>query len=86
MRIDWRVNSSVRLVLDEVFGSARSLNQITWKRIYSHSDANRFGIVDDTLLFYSKSETYNFNNNSNNNFNINYYNNNNFQVFQQIFH
>jgi adenine-specific DNA-methyltransferase len=58
---DWRVNSSVRLVLDEVFGSSRSLNQITWKRIYSHSDANRFGIVDDTLLFYSKSKKYTFN-------------------------
>lgn len=58
---DWHVNSPVRLVLDEIFGGEHSQNQITWKRIYSHSDANRFGIVDDTILFYTKSSKYTFN-------------------------
>ncbi len=58
---DWRMNSFLRLILDEVFGSENALNQITWRRIYSHSDANRYGIVDDTVLFYSKSSKYIFN-------------------------
>ena len=58
---DWHVNSGVRLILDEVFGSNNALNQITWKRIYTHSDAKRFGVVDDTIFFYSKSEHYVFN-------------------------
>lgn len=58
---DWRVNSYIRLVLDEILGSENFLNQITWKRIYSHSDANKYGTVDDTLLVYTKSKTYLFN-------------------------
>ena len=58
---DYRVNSGIRFILNEIFGHSLFLNQITWKRIYSHSDANRFGIVDDTLLFYARSNTYTFN-------------------------
>ncbi len=58
---DWRVNGIIKLILDEVFGSANSLNQIIWKRIYSHSDAKRFGVVDDNILFYCKSPSYVFN-------------------------
>jgi adenine-specific DNA-methyltransferase len=58
---DYRVNSGIRFILDEIFGPKLFLNQITWKRIYSHSDAKRYGIVDDTLLFYAKSDEYTFN-------------------------
>ncbi|MBI1280142.1 MAG: site-specific DNA-methyltransferase [Anaerolineaceae bacterium] len=58
---DWRINGIIKFVLDEVFGSSNALNQIIWKRVYSHSDAKRFGIVDDNILFYSKSENYIFN-------------------------
>ncbi|MBI1747764.1 MAG: site-specific DNA-methyltransferase [Acidobacteria bacterium] len=58
---DWRVNSLIRLVLDEVFGSTQLRNQLIWKRIYSHSDAKRFGIVDDTLYYYGKSASIIFN-------------------------
>jgi len=58
---DWRMNSYLRLMLDEIFGPTNALNQITWRRIYSHSDANRYGIVDDTILFYSKTSAYYFN-------------------------
>lgn len=58
---DWRVNSYLRMTLDEIFGRSNLKNQIIWKRIYSHSDANRFGIVDDTLLYYTKSDSCIFN-------------------------
>jgi adenine specific DNA methylase Mod len=58
---DWRVNSFIRLALDEVFGPSQLRNQLTWKRIYSHSDANRFGIVDDTIFYYAKSSKVLFN-------------------------
>ncbi len=58
---DYRVNSGIRYIMDELFGSTYFLNQITWKRIYSHSDAKRYGIVDDTILFYAKSDRYIFN-------------------------
>jgi DNA modification methylase len=58
---DWRMNSAIRVILDELFDPAHSLNQITWKRIYSHSDAKRFGIIDDTILIYTKTDNYIFN-------------------------
>lgn len=58
---DWRVNSHIRLALDEVFGRDRQLNQIVWKRIFSHSGGNKFGIVDDTLLLWTKTDRFIFN-------------------------
>lgn len=58
---DWRVNSFIRLALDEILGSKRQLNQIVWKRIFSHSGGNKFGIVDDTIIVYTKSEQFVFN-------------------------
>jgi len=61
VHLDWHVVHYAKTIMDEVFGIENALNQITWKRIYSHSDANRFGIVDDTILFYSKTENYTFN-------------------------
>lgn len=58
---DWRIGPYLKVILDEVFGKENGLNALTWKRIYSHSDANRFGIIDDKILFYSKSSKYIFN-------------------------
>ncbi len=32
VHLDWRMNSYIRLILDEIFGHARHLNQIIWRR------------------------------------------------------
>lgn len=58
---DWRVNSYMRLVLDEIFGNDNFINEITWRRSNSHNDGNKFGIITDTIFLYSKSEKYTFN-------------------------
>ncbi|MCR4286596.1 MAG: site-specific DNA-methyltransferase, partial [Deltaproteobacteria bacterium] len=58
---DSRVNSIMRLVLDEVFGKERLVNHISWQRVYSHNDSNRYGKVHDTILYYSKNEEHTFN-------------------------
>ena len=61
---DTRLNSSLRLVLDEVFGENRLQNQIVWKRQTSSSSksvANIFGKNHDLILYYSKSENFIFN-------------------------
>jgi len=58
---DWRVNSFIRLALDEIFGNKHQLNQIIWKRIFSHSSGRKFGIVDDSILLYTKSPSFIFN-------------------------
>ena len=53
---DFRLNSYMRLVLDEVFGANNYINEITWKRTSAHSDPKHFGINVDSIFFYSKSE------------------------------
>jgi adenine-specific DNA-methyltransferase len=58
---DYRVNSYMRLVLDEIFGKDYFINEITWRRSYSHNDGNKFGIITDTIFLYSKSERYTYN-------------------------
>ncbi|MBC8458211.1 MAG: site-specific DNA-methyltransferase [Deltaproteobacteria bacterium] len=53
---DWRVNSYIRLVLDEVFGST-FLNEITWQKIRTtKAQSSGFGNVQDTIYLYSKSK------------------------------
>ncbi len=56
MHCDWRVNSAIRLVMDEVFGVDQLANQVSWKRTSSHGGAGRYGNVTDTLVFYFKSQ------------------------------
>ncbi|AFM26121.1 site-specific DNA-methyltransferase [Desulfomonile tiedjei] len=56
---DFRVNSFLRGILDEVFGNDNFRNEITWKRRVGMSSAvhesNRFGVCTDVILFYVKS-------------------------------
>lgn len=59
---DWRVSGYLRLVLDEIFGKERFVNEITWQKIRSSKgQANSFGNVSDTVFLYSKAEAYQFN-------------------------
>ncbi len=55
---DWRINSYIRAVLDEVFGPDGFRNEIAWRRSTSHSDADKYGQVHDTIYWYSKSNEY----------------------------
>jgi len=58
---DWRVNSYIRLVLDEVFGKEFFRNEITWKRQPprgARAIARQYGRSSDNLLFFSKHERY----------------------------
>lgn len=48
----------LKLLLDGVFGADKFRNEIIWKRTSGHSSAKRWGPVHDTLLFYSKSDKY----------------------------
>jgi DNA modification methylase len=53
---DTRVNSYLRLLLDEVFGRENFVNEIVWRRSFGHSDSRRFGMIHDLILLYSKSQ------------------------------
>ena len=57
---DWRVNSSLRLILDEVFGSNNFCNEIVWKRKTGSSSqigstTKRYGHDTDSIIYYKKS-------------------------------
>lgn len=59
---DSRANSTLRVLLDEIFGSSNFRNQITWVRAASHNDTSgRYGRVTDTLLYYTASDSYTLN-------------------------
>jgi adenine-specific DNA-methyltransferase len=58
---DWRVDSLIKLAMDEVFGPSCFVNEIVWKRKGgSANPQNRLGVVTDSLIFYSKTDSYFF--------------------------
>jgi DNA modification methylase len=58
---DWRVNSVLRLALDEIFGPERFLNEIIWCYSQGGRPEDAFPNKHDNLLFYSKGEPIIFN-------------------------
>ncbi|HMW33146.1 MAG TPA: site-specific DNA-methyltransferase, partial [bacterium] len=62
---DYRVDSHLRLILDDLFQADRFINSIQWQRTYttgsSKSISNKFPTNTDTILYYRKSDRYTFN-------------------------
>ncbi|TVQ79820.1 MAG: site-specific DNA-methyltransferase [Bradymonadales bacterium] len=56
---DWRVNSYLRSVLDEIFGFENLRNEITWVRSTnpkgSQFDSPKYSVFTDTIFLYAKS-------------------------------
>jgi len=62
LHCDWHRNHYLRCLLDEVFGESLFVNEIIWKRKQATSFARKqFGIINDTIFWYGKSEEYTFN-------------------------
>jgi DNA modification methylase len=53
---DYRLNSYLRIVMDEVFGTSHYVNEVIWKRTSAHSDPNRYGINLDSMFYYTKGD------------------------------
>jgi adenine-specific DNA-methyltransferase len=54
---DWRKNSNIRLILDEIFGSDNFRNEIIWKRKGGSSNpSGQYDVATDTIYWYSKSQ------------------------------
>ncbi|KTC81696.1 site-specific DNA-methyltransferase [Legionella brunensis] len=56
---DWRVNSYMKLILNELFGENNFRNEIIWEKTSTGNKAfsdNQFPRVYDSILFYSKSD------------------------------
>ena len=60
VHLDSRVNSHVRVVMDEVFGRDNFTNEIVWKRSDAKTDASQgsqhYSRIQDTIFFYHKGE------------------------------
>lgn len=59
---DWRVNSHIRIVMDEIFGKSNFNNAIAWHYSgWNKKLSKSYERRHDTILFYSKSENPTFN-------------------------
>ena len=61
---DWRVNSLIRMALDEVFGRENFKNEITWKRQPprgARAVASQYARTSDSMIFYTRSDAYRWN-------------------------
>jgi DNA modification methylase len=57
---DWRMSARIRLLLDEVFGIERFVNEIAWCYSNSGRSQNFFPRKHDTIFIYAKSENFKF--------------------------
>ena len=59
---DWRVNSFLRMILDDIFGKENFVNEIIWHyRTFQGQTHRYFAKKHDTLLLYAKSNNFVFN-------------------------
>jgi DNA modification methylase len=58
---DYRVNSFIRLVLNEIFGAGNILNEIIWCYRQGGRAIDTFGQKHDTLFWFGKAKTFSFN-------------------------
>ncbi len=54
VHIDWRLNSYVKLLLDDVFGNDNYLNEVVWCYGEREISQDKFNRKHDNILFYTK--------------------------------
>jgi DNA modification methylase len=60
LHCDPTAGAYLKIVLDAIFGPQSFQNEIVWKRTSSHNDTKRFGRIHDVILFYSKTDQFQF--------------------------
>ena len=62
VHLDWHIGHYVKILLDEVFGEDRFINEIIWQKTTSpKAQSIQFSNVHDTIFVYSKTSNYLFN-------------------------
>ena len=61
LHLDWHANSYARLLLDEIFGAHRLLNEIVWAYHGPSPIRSAFNRKHDTILAYAKGQGHTFN-------------------------
>ncbi len=60
LHCDSTASHYLKLILDAIFGADQFRNEIIWQRTGAHNDAKRWGRITDSILFYTKSDTFTF--------------------------
>ena len=61
LHIDHTAHAWAKCLLDAVFGKANFRNAIVWRSTTAHSDANRFGMNTEIILFYTRGDRWTWN-------------------------
>ncbi|MCL4309061.1 MAG: restriction endonuclease [Candidatus Thermoplasmatota archaeon] len=61
LHCDSSANYRLRQLAESVFGDSHFRNEIVWRRSFSHNDPKRFGANHDTILFFTKGDTWTWN-------------------------
>jgi len=61
LHCDWHKSHHLRCLLDEIFGSENCQNEIVWQRTSARSDSTTYNHIHDTILFYSKGDSFPWN-------------------------
>jgi len=61
---DWRLNSHLRLILNDIFGESKFISEIIWNYSWGVRTADRWNRKHDNILMYSKGDKIVFNANS----------------------
>jgi DNA modification methylase len=61
LHLDWHANAYARVLLDEIFGQDRLLNEVVWLYHGPSPIRSAFNRKHDTILVYTKSDRYTFN-------------------------
>lgn len=61
IQLDYNESHYAKILLDEIFGENNFINEIIWRRKQATSfGKNKFGITNDSIFMYSKTESYKF--------------------------
>jgi DNA modification methylase len=55
------VSHYVKVILDEIFTEENYRNEVIWQRHGAHNDPQKYGVVHDAILFYTKGPKWTFN-------------------------
>jgi len=61
LHIGPNVSHYIRSVLDEIFSVRNFRNEVIWQRHGAHNDPQKYGVVHDAILFYTKSDKWTYN-------------------------
>jgi site-specific DNA-methyltransferase (adenine-specific) len=58
LHCDPTMSHYLKLVCDLIFGTGNFRNEITWKRTNTHNDSGKYGRNTDSILYYTKTKNY----------------------------